>query len=815
MTTADAHAFPASSGAMAEKVRAFDWAATPLGPIADWPAVLKIAVDMLLASAFPKCLFWGPELIAIYNDAYVPLTGDKPESLGEPFRVTWPEAWGQMQPIIDRAWAGEATFIEDHLIPLNRFGTVEDGWFTFCYSPVRDTDGTVAGILDTVVETTAKVKLAREEANNQVRFRALFNQSPTFMALLIGPEHRYAMANPGYLKLIDDREVEGLTIAEALPEAAEQGYVTLLDEVYRSGKPYTGYGARFTPRPEPGEPEQERILDFVYQPLTNADGEVIGIFIEGADVTRRHQAEEALRQLNETLERRIGESAASIDRSWRKSRDLQVVTGVDGVLHAVNPAWETILGRRVEDAVGHHFSEFVWHEDLERSRRINATARTRDDLHDVENRFVHADGTPRWISWRATTEGEYIYSYGRDVTAEKQQAEALEHAEQALRQAQKMEAVGQLTGGIAHDFNNMLAVIMGSLDLLNRRIGDADPRAKRQLDAASEAARRAASLTQRLLAFSRQQPLKPEAINANALVAGMSDLLHHSLGSDIRLETVLAAGLWRVHADPNQLENVILNLSVNARDAMPEGGRLTIETQNAHVDERYAAAHLGVATGQYVLIAISDTGSGMTQEIIAKAFDPFFTTKDVGKGTGLGLSQVYGFVKQSGGHVKIYSEPGHGTSVKIYLPRSLAPAVDDLPDADTADLPLGEGQEVVLVVDDEPAVRQFSVDALQELGYRVLEADGAASALRVLEAHPEIDLLFTDIVMPDVNGRKLADAAREKRPGLRVLYTTGYTRNAVVHNGVLDPGVELIGKPYSLEQLAAKVRQVLDAATPA
>ncbi|MEI9904439.1 MAG: ATP-binding protein [Asticcacaulis sp.] len=273
--------------------------------------------------------------------------------------------------------------------------------------------------------------------------------------------------------------------------------------------------------------------------------------------------------------------------------------------------------------------------------------------------------------------------------------------------------------------------------------------------------------------------------------------------------------LWRVHADPNQLENVILNLSVNARDAMPDGGRLTIETQNAHVDERYAAAHLGVSTGQYVLIAISDTGSGMTQEVIAKAFDPFFTTKDVGKGTGLGLSQVYGFVKQSGGHVKIYSEPGHGTSVKIYLPRSLAPASDELPNTDTVDLPLGEGQEVVLVVDDEPAVRQFSLDALQELGYRVLEADGAATALRVLEAHPEIDLLFTDIVMPDVNGRKLADAAREKRPGLRVLYTTGYTRNAVVHNGVLDPGVELIGKPYSLEQLAAKVRQVLDSAPPA
>ncbi len=815
MTTKDTHVFPATSGAMADGVRHHDWAATPLGAIETWPAVLRIAVDMLLASAFPKCLFWGPELIAIYNDAYVPLLGEKPESLGEPFRTTWPEAWDQMQPIIDRAWAGEATFIEDHLIPLNRFGKVEDAWFTFCYSPVRDVDGTVAGILDTVVETTQKVRLAAEQANDQARFRTLFEQSPTFMALLIGPEHRYAMANPGYLQLIDGRPVDGLTIAEALPEAVEQGYVALLDEVFRTGKPYTGYGARFTPRPEPGEPEQERILDFVYQPLANADGEIIGIFIEGADVTRRHIAETALRELNESLEHQIAERTASIDRSWRKSRDMQIVTGLDGILHAVSPAWETILGRRVEDAVGRHFSEFVWHEDLDRSRRINAEARTRDDLHDVENRFVHADGTPRWISWRATTEGEFIYSYGRDVTAEKAQAAALEQAEQALRQAQKMEAVGQLTGGIAHDFNNMLAVITGSLDLLERRLGDGDPRTKRQLDAAAEAARRAASLTQRLLAFSRQQPLRPEAIHVNGLVAGMSDLLHHSLGSDIRLETVLAAGLWRVHADPNQLENVILNLSVNARDAMPDGGRLTIETQNAHVDDRYAAAHLGVSAGQYVLIAISDSGTGMTAEVMAKAFDPFFTTKAVGKGTGLGLSQVYGFVKQSGGHVKIYSELGEGTTVKIYLPRALAQAADAPADDAASALALGDAQEVVLVVDDEPAVRQFSVDALEELGYRVLEADGAAAALRLIDAHPEIDLLFTDIVMPDVNGRKLAEAAREKRPSLRVLYTTGYTRNAVVHNGVLDPGVELIGKPYSLDQLAAKVRQVLDAPVPA
>ncbi len=386
----------------------------------------------------------------------------------------------------------------------------------------------------------------------------------------------------------------------------------------------------------------------------------------------------------------------------------------------------------------------------------------------------------------------------------------LELAHERLHQSQKMEAVGQLTGGIAHDFNNMLAVVMGSLELLKRRVGNDDPRAQRYAEAAMDGARRAAVLTQRLLAFSRQQPLRPESVDANKLVAGMSDLLRRALGTNIQLETVLAGGLWRTHADPNQLESVILNLAVNARDAMAEGGRLTIEAQNAHLDGRYASAHLGVPSGQYVMIAVTDTGVGMNDEVIAKAFDPFFTTKGVGKGTGLGLSQVYGFVKQTGGHVKIYSEVGLGTTVKVYLPRFVGNSNEES-DVQHADaVPLGETYEVVLVVEDEEAVRQFSVDALTELGYRVLEADGAASALRLLETHPEIALLFTDIVMPEVNGAKLAEEVRRRWPGVKILFTTGYTRNAVVHNGVLDAGVDLIGKPYTLEALATKIREVLE-----
>jgi PAS domain S-box-containing protein len=455
-------------------------------------------------------------------------------------------------------------------------------------------------------------------------------------------------------------------------------------------------------------------------------------------------------------------------------------------------------------------------------------------LYDVEYRTIgKEDGLTRWIAAKGRgifeTSGQCVRVIGTaiDVTARKRaEAELLalnenlerrvaevvaerEQAEEALRQAQKMEAVGQLTGGIAHDFNNMLAVVVGSLDLLGRRVGMSDARANRYIESAKEGAQRAATLTQRLLAFSRQQPLNPEVIEANKLVPGMSDLLRHSLGTDIRLETVLAAGLWRTHADRNQLESAILNLAVNARDAMEDGGRLTIETQNMHIDERYAVSNFGLPAGQYVMIAVSDTGTGMPTDVIAKAFDPFFTTKAVGKGTGLGLSQVYGFVKQSGGHVKIYSEPGQGSTIKIYLPRFVG-AEDGERDEHIVALPLGEAQEVILVVEDEAAVRQLSVEALIELGYRVFEAEGAAAALRILDGHPEITVLFTDIVMPDMNGRKLADEARKRRPDLKVLYTSGYTRNAVVHNGVVDPGVELIGKPFTLDQLAAKMRAVLE-----
>jgi two-component system NtrC family sensor kinase len=390
-----------------------------------------------------------------------------------------------------------------------------------------------------------------------------------------------------------------------------------------------------------------------------------------------------------------------------------------------------------------------------------------------------------------------------------------ERTELALQQALKMEAVGRLTGGVAHDFNNLLTAILGNVDLALRRVPEGDDRLRRSLNSARQASERAASLVQRLLAFSRQHPLEEKAVDVNRLLQGMSELLRRTIGETITVETVLAGGLWKAAIDPNQLENAVLNLAVNARDAMPDGGRLTIETANTYLDESYVAANAtDVPPGQYVLIAVSDTGSGMSKDVIERAFEPFFTTKPTGAGTGLGLSMVYGFVKQSRGHIKIYSEPSEGTSIKIYLPRltdenAVEPWLPNEP-ARSAEASIHRPEQILLVEDDEE-VNRFSTEVLRDEGYEVISTHEAASGLRLLDANPDVRLLFTDVVLPGgMNGRQLADEALRRRPDLKVLFTTGYTRNAIIHHGRLDADVDLLTKPFTSDALAKKVRQILD-----
>lgn len=400
-----------------------------------------------------------------------------------------------------------------------------------------------------------------------------------------------------------------------------------------------------------------------------------------------------------------------------------------------------------------------------------------------------------------------------NATLEKQVLERTEQLrvnEEALRQSQKMEAIGQLTGGVAHDFNNLLQVIIGNLETIQRNLPDQLARLQRAARQAMNGAQRAAALTQRLLAFARRQPLDPKPIDVNVLVNGMSEMIHRTLGETVSVETVLGAGLWRVEADPNELEAAILNLAVNARDAMPNGGRLTLETGNTHIDEAYVATHRELVPGQYVVLSVSDTGTGMDARTIAQAFEPFFTTKPVGKGTGLGLSQVYGFVKQSGGHVKIYSELGQGTTVRLYLPR-LTGANAPETQSEHPPYPEAAAEETILVLEDDDDVRTYSAEILRELGYNVVEAHDGPAALRALDQQPRVDLLFTDVVLPGgMTGAQVAAQARATRPSLKVLFTTGYARNAIIHHGRLDKGVQLITKPFSFDDLAAKVRDVLD-----
>ena len=405
------------------------------------------------------------------------------------------------------------------------------------------------------------------------------------------------------------------------------------------------------------------------------------------------------------------------------------------------------------------------------------------------------------------------------ITELAEAAERREKLEGELHQAQKMEIVGQLTGGLAHDFNNMLAIIIGSLNMMGRRIAPEDAKLRNYVAMATEGAERAANLTNRLLSFARRQPLAPTVLHLNKVLPGLSELLRRTLGEAVQIETVLAGGLWYVEADANQLENAIINLAVNARDAMPEGGKLTVETANAYLDDAYAAAHAEVAAGQYVAVALTDSGTGMTPAVMSKAFEPFFTTKGVGKGTGLGLSQVYGFVKQSGGHVALYSEPGRGTTVRIYLPRCFRRDVESKGTSGPQDairdmgreLPRGEPRKIILVVEDEDGVRRLTVDALRELDYTVIHAANGSEALRICEGGGDISLLLTDVVMPVITGKQLVDKVRLLRPDLKTLYMTGYTRNSIVHNGTIDPGVQLISKPFTIAELAAKVRECIDA----
>ncbi len=1216
--------FLAGDGEMAARINAFDWSGS-LGAMADWPQSLKTTVGLLLHSPVPIVLLWGPDGIMLYNDAYSGFAGGcHPRLLGSKVREGWPEVADFNDHVMKVGLAGGTLSYKDQELTLHRSGKPEAVWMNLDYSPVIDESGKPGGVIAIVVETTARVLAQRAVVAQHDRLAQMFQDAPSFMCQMTGPEHVYTFTNAAYQQLIAHRDVIGKTVREALPEIEGQGFYDLLDRVYATGESYRGVAVPVTLQRTPGDAPEQRLLDFIYQPVRDASDRITGIFTEGYDVTESHRsitaaqseirraalvelsdrirdlddpdelayaaaeimgrvlgvsrsgygtidpkaetitiardwnapgikslagvlhfrdygsyiedlkrgetvvmadaftdprsaptaaalkaisaqalvnmpvsedgglvallylnhetardwpADEiafirevaqrtrtaverrrteaelrkseaslresesqfrgfaqavpnhvwaaapdgqlnwfnqraydysgaahgaldgvgwtrmvhpddlefagarwtaslvsgavyetefrlrrhdgvyrwhiaraepirddagkvirwvgtntdiedqkaalaALRELNAELERRVIERTQARGRTWQLSPDLMGALNSKGYFETSNPAWKSMLGWSEAEVASMSIFELLHPDDIERTRAGFQLTQEGQPAIQFPNRYRAKDGSYRWISWVGVPEDGYVYCSGRDITADKQRETELQnirtfytysseyHAmlslrddgafeyeeinpatlqlygmtreavigrtvedvfeppvaallsenlrqalrggqphrylrvqngaaieatatpipadggrrrltvtardvsdrlalEEQLRQAQKMEAVGQLTGGIAHDFNNLLQGITGSLDRVQYRLAEGRTQdVDRFLKAAVESANRAAALTHRLLAFSRRQTLDPKALDANKLIGGMEELIRRTIGPNVSMEVVGAGGLWPIRVDPSQLENSLLNLSINARDAMPDGGKLTIETANKWLDER-AARERELAPGQYVSLSVTDSGTGMSDEVRARAFDPFFTTKPMGQGTGLGLSMIYGFVRQSGGQVRIYSEPGQGTTMCLYFPRHQG-GIEEDGAARLENVERGFG-ETVLVVDDEATVRILVAEVLSESFYNIVEAGDGAAALKVLESDRRVDLMITDVGLPGgINGRQVADAARVLRPGLKVLFITGYVENAAIGNGHLDAGMEILAKPFAMSTLGNKVREMIE-----
>lgn len=524
---------------------------------------------------------------------------------------------------------------------------------------------------------------------------------------------------------------------------------------------------------------------------------------------RAEEAEAAAQGLAEELEWRVQQRTQERDRIWRLSQDILALASTDGTFLSFNPALTSILGWGQEDLPGLSLSTLVEPAQLQPLRVMLDSVAQGEPASGFELPLRHKDGSSRWVSLDVIAESKELYIVARDTTEERKQAEVVRRMEDALRQAQKMEAIGKLTGGVAHDFNNILQVIAGNLELLRLEFAGIG-HARQRLQQASFAVERGAKLASQLLSFARRQPLQPVPTNLARVVGEMDDLLRRALGPTVEIETIAVGGLWTTSVDRNQFENAILNLAINARDAMDGRGKLSIEFSNVVLDDLYIAQHDEVNPGQYVMVAVSDSGCGMPPDVLAQVFEPFFTTKSQGKGTGLGLSMVHGFVRQSGGYIQVYSEPGLGTTFKIYLPRVFRPEVQP---AEVRTARAEGGVETILLVEDDSAVQATAMEVLASLGYKVLRAADGQSALSILSSGVHVDLLFTDVVMPGpVASTDLARDARILLPKIGVLFTSGYTRNALVQGGKLAPGVDLISKPYSREDLARKLRQVLNKA---
>jgi PAS domain S-box-containing protein len=820
-TSAD---FLAGGGEMGALTRAYDWSATPLGKPDTWPQSLRTALRILLNTNHPMFIWWGPELIQFYNDAYRQTMGPErhPSALGQRGRECWAEIWDIIGPQIEQVMSGGgATWNEKQLIPVTRYGRLEQVYWTYGYSPI-DEDDRIGGVLVVCSDVTRDYLAAaalREREAELARVQQIGRIGGLEVDLTTGFRNR--------------RSSEYLLIHGLPPDAANESHEDWVRRIHPDDREATEqkfrdavaggvreYSVQYRIiRPSDGETRWISVKSTIER---DAQGRAIRLVGAHSDVTEQVEADLALRQseerfrrladqlaeLNATLAQRVEEKTRERDRIWNVSQDLLVVADRSGIWRTVNPAWTRTLGWS-EPELLNRTSQWLEHPDDNGVTRAEVEKLgARETTVRFESRFRHKDGSYRWLSWTGVADRDHIYAVARDVTAEKAAAERLKATEEALLQSQKMEAVGQLTGGIAHDFNNLLTGIVGSLDLLQTRLNQGrTDNVARYINAAMTSANRAAALTHRLLAFARRQPLIPKSVDANQLVVSLEDLLRRTIGETIDLAIVASDDLWGTLCDPNQLESALLNLAINARDAMPDGGKLTISTANARLDS-VTADTPALSPGDYICIGVADTGVGMSAEVAARAFDPFFTTKPIGQGTGLGLSMIYGFARQSNGHVTIDSKLGQGTSVRLYLPRHHGDSAAEHASAARAAEHAATG-ETVLVVEDEPVVRGVILEMLGERGFRTLEAVDGPSGLQILRDHERIDLLVTDVGLPGMNGRQLADQARETRPGLKILFITGYAESVAIADGFLQPGMEMITKPFDLEHLSQRIRAMI------
>ena len=938
---------------MGERISAHDWHATALGPVEHWPSELVNAVALLLPAAAEIVLFWGDDYLTFYNDAYAPTIGNKhPAALGRPARETWRELWDDLQPLLDHVrTSGETFAAKDRPFYIERHGYGEEVFFDVSYSPVLTGDGRVGGILCIVSETTGRVRATRTVTEDHTRLAEMFDAAPGFMAVLREPGHRFELANASYRRLVGGRDVVGRTLVDALPEAVEQGFADLLDTVVATGTPFFGQNRALRLAGADGQPEQERLLDFVYQPIRDATGAVTGVFVEGIDVTERHRAEEALLASRESLElateaaeigtwdvdvatrllncsprtktifglpldrtmtiddffarvhagdrdmvraalqatidpdrrapydveyrivradtgevrwlsakgrgffdaggrgtralgslvdvtrRKVdGEQLKESERRFRALSDslpaLVWMSDEHGRLAFVSRGFETMLGVAPERMLREGWSAILADDDV---RALDAARPAFLERRKSLGRdfAVHAaSGEPRWIHAEirphlvgdaflghvgcavdvtdAHLAGEALEARIADRTAElREQIGERERVEETLHQLQRLEAIGQLTSGVAHDFNNLLTVVLGNVDVIARTMRKAglDDRTLQRLDHVRTAAQRGATLTAQLLAFSRRQHLETKTVDLNDTVSGMSALMQSTLGRSVAIETTLAAGLWPALVDPTQIELIILNLAINARDAMPDGGTLTVATAN--VSRGTPERPEEPSAGDYVVVSVSDTGTGMNEEVLARAFEPFFTTKEVGKGSGLGLAQVFGFAKQSGGGVRIDTAEKRGTTVSVFLPRGSA---IERPARPAVAVPLDVAGRTILVLDDDDAVRSVTVDTLREADCHVVEAADGQAALDALEQIGRVDAVVADFAMPRMNGAQFRTLAQRRWPGLPILFVTGYADLDAIRD---VPEERVIRKPFARVELISRLQAICEASRPA